>query len=110
MKLWLKCGLIFLIINIILILIDGLFFGDFFGYYSNTGDTIDLIIKVPGEIFLSPLGITDCIYQSLLGEDYSWCPKRLTLDFYRYFSTVIFYFLLGAILGLIIEKVKSKKK
>ncbi len=110
MILWFKTGIIFFVINIILILIDGLFFGDLFGYYSNTGDTLDLILKFPGEIFLSPLGLTDCIYQSSLVNDYSWCPKQSTLDFYSYFSTMIFYFLLGAFLGLIIEKIKSKIK
>lgn len=107
---WLKTGLIFALIVFILIMINGLFFGEFSGYYSEYGNYLDIILQIPGEILLSPLGLTQCIYQSLPGEDYSWCPKKSILKFIVYFSTIIFYFLVGVIIGLIIGKLKSKNK
>lgn len=111
---WIRTGLIFAGLGFALILITE-FIIKGFGYSAYVNIPIigylDLFLKIPGQILLSPTSvISECIYQSDLGvKDYSWCPKRSTLDLAIYLGTLIIYFLIGAIIGLIYKKIISRK-
>ena len=90
MKSWLKWGVIFLSINVVLILISTVMGG---GISSEMGTSLNPISL----LYLPAFMITDLLY---------WGGNSPLAVFI--FSSV-FYFLLGAIIGWIIGKIKSPK-
>lgn len=113
MKSWLKGGLIFVGVYVVLFLIASIFLGKWSNdaslYYPYS--MLDIILEIPGEVILSPSNfVSECIYQSVPGEDYSWCPSRSTITFLLSLSSLIFYFLIGSIVGLVIQKIEFKTR
>jgi len=93
MKSWLKGGLIGLIILLIIVLIDfsaGCKFG------RNIGEGCGILLMLASFPLFS-------LTKNLFSAGYSW-----------YFGTImltgILYFIIGAIIGFIIGKIKEKKK
>lgn len=104
MKAWLKLG--FWFAGIILLLNSLLYIGCIqFGSMGDMGESIVCtIFSLPDLIFWFPL-IFGGVAKRLMGD-----LSNKTVWLIMYFSGVLIWFVIGAIIGLIIGKIKSRKK
>jgi hypothetical protein len=109
---WLKGGLIFLLIVLILNLVYWFVLGKYTHDYTVYGrfEWIEvLFLEFPGEIVLSFISNSaiGCLYRSGPYE-YSSCPYNFFV-FLRNILTISVYFIIGCLGGWIYGKIKSKK-
>ena len=104
---WLKSGIIFSTLSAILIIINIILKTslDFIDYQKFA--ILNLLVNLPGEflmgVFSNKLFI--CIYKSNISGS---CPSYQFLTILTYFLTVIFYFVIGVVVGFFYNKLRNK--
>lgn len=107
LSIWLKSGIIFSILSIILSIINLILENslDFVDYQKFA--ILNLFINLPGESLMGIFSnkLLMCIYKSGI---VSQCPNHQLLVTLTYFLTAIFYFAMGIIVGFFHNKLRNK--